>query len=100
MDNDIPKYRKKKNSSTSKSCTKSKHRHQYKQCLLMKEHRPYRATYCTICGKIDDVRFGETERMENGMLRMLDDDEVIEKYRDLEQIEISDIWQKYIPIKE
>ena len=34
----------------------------------------------------------------NGMWRQLDSDEVFEKYKDLENIVIEDIWQKYVPI--
>ena len=32
--------------------------------------------------------------------RNLDTDEVYEKYKDLENIVIDDIWQKYVPISQ
>ena len=87
IDNEVPKYRKKKPSSTSKSNTKSKHKHEYVECLL-------------ICGKIGNIHFFETEPYRDGMRRQLDYDEVYEKYKNLEQIEIEDIWKKYVPINQ
>ena len=42
--------------------------------------------------------FFEAEKREDGMWRQLDYDEVFEKYKDLENIVIEDIWQKYVPI--
>ena len=53
---------------------------------------------CKICGKIDDLHFFETEKTEQGYYRSLDSDEVFEKYKDLENITIDDIWQKYVAI--
>ena len=99
IDNEIPKHRKKKPSSTSKSSTKSKHKHEYEEVLLIHNDRPHWATICKICGKIGDLRFYETEKCEFGF-RGLDDDEVFEKYKDLENIIIDDIWQKYVPISQ
>lgn len=99
-DNETPKYRKKKPSSTSKSSTKSKHKHEYKECLLIEKEYPHRATYCKICGKIGDIHLFETEPYRDGMWKMLDYDEVYEKYKDLEKIEIEDIFQRYIPINQ
>ena len=84
LNNEIPKHRKKKQSSTSKSSTKSKHKHEYKEVLLIHNARPHLATVCKICGKIGDLHFFE--------------DEVFEKYKDLENIVIEDIWQKYVQI--
>ena len=97
IDNEIPKHRKKKQSSTSKSSTKSKYKHEYKEVLLIHNDRPHWATVCKICGKIGVLHFYETEKCEFGC-RGLDADEVFEKYNDLENIVIEDIWQKYVPI--
>ena len=97
INNEIPKYIKKKESSVSKSKVKSKHKHEYVDCLLVKDNdRPYKATYCKICGKIGNINFFETERTENGYFRILDNDEVFEKYKDLERFYIDDVWQKYV----
>lgn len=96
LDNEIPKYIKKKESSVSKSKEKSKHKHEYVDCLLVKNGYPHKGTYCKICGKIGDMNFFEYERTGSGYLRILDKDEVFEKYKDLEKIYVEDIWQKYV----
>ena len=100
IDNDIPKHCKKKQSSTSKSSTKSKHKHEYKEVLLIHNNRPHWATVCKICGKIGDLHFFETGKREDGLYRQLDYDEVFEKYKDLENIVIDDIWQKYVSVSQ
>lgn len=100
---DIPKHRKKKESSISKSNSKSKHKHDYsKECLLITgdNERPHYATYCSICGKIENVKFFETVREDDGYYRVLDADEVYEKHKNLEKIFVDDVWQKYLPISE
>lgn len=38
------------------------------------------------------------KKREDGLYRQLDFDEVFEKYKDLENIVVEDIWQKYVPI--
>ena len=96
-DNEIPKYIKKKESSVSKSKVKSKHKHEYVDCLLVKDNgHPYKAKYCKICGKIGERNFMEVERTEDGYFRILDTDEVFEKYKGLERFYIDDVWQKYV----
>ena len=86
IDSEIPKHRKKKQSSTSKSGKKSKHKHEYKEVVLIHNDKPHWATVCKICGKIGDLHFFE--------------DEVFEKYKDLEKIEIESVFQKYVPISQ
>ena len=100
IDNEIPKHRKKKQSSASKSSTKSNHKHEYKEVLLIHNDRPHWATVCKICGKIGDLHFFETERTDQGYYRSLDFDEVFERYKDLENIVIDDIWQKYVSVSQ
>lgn len=95
--NDVPKYIKKKESSVSKSKKKSKHKHEYVDCLFVKDNgHPYKATYCKICGKIGERNFMEVEQTEDGYFRILDTDEVFEKYKGLEKIYIDDIWNEYV----
>ena len=96
--NETLKYRKKKKSTVSKSSSKSKHKHEYTECLLICNNHPHWATYGNVCGKIGDLHFFETEKREDGIYRQLDYDEIFEKYKDLEKIEVEDIFQKYIPI--
>ena len=69
LENDIPKYKKKKNSTISKSLDKSKHKHEYVDCLLIVGNRkyPYKAAYCKVCGKIGDMHLFETEKTDNGL---------------------------------
>lgn len=98
FNNDIPKHIKKKESSVSKSKAKSKHKHEYVDCLLVEENGyPRKGTYCKICGKIGKFNFFEIEP-ENGHWRMLDTDEIFEKYKDLEKVYVNDIWQKYVAL--
>lgn len=68
--NEIPKYLKSTESNISKSNRKSKHKHQYKECLIQYEwnfksnafaqeekeriHTSL-SSYCTICGKIGGI---------------------------------------------
>lgn len=59
-EHEIPKYLKQKESDVSKARKKSKHKHQYEECLLQYEfnlkNKKHISTslssYCTICGKI------------------------------------------------
>ena len=63
-DNEIPKRIKKKESRVSKAKKKSKHKHQYAECLIRYKNQDYihdkewmvteLKTYCTICGKVYD----------------------------------------------
>lgn len=96
--NEIPKYRKKK-PSKSKSASKSDHKHQYDDCLLVDEkNRPHKAEYCVICGKINNVKAFETERIDGGRFRMLTCDDIFQKYKSLKQFQVKDMWDKYVSI--
>ena len=60
-DLEIPKYLKWKENDISKANKKSKHKHQYKECLIRykwkwEENKIHTSlnSYCTICGKIND----------------------------------------------
>lgn len=98
FESEIPKHRKKKNSSVSDSRIKSKHKHEYKDCLIVANERPLKATYCKICGKIGNVNFFDLVRTESGYHRMLKPDEIYRKYRKLEIILVEDFYQKYVPV--
>ena len=98
-ENEVPKHIKKKESSTSNSKVKSKHKHEYVDCLFVdKSNTPHKGTYCKICGKIGDLSFFESDKTENGCYRVLDHDEVFEMYKNLEQIHIEDIFQRYVTL--
>lgn len=96
QENEIPKYLKSTRSNISKSNRKSKHKHQYEECLIQ-YHLP-RSTqihtslysYCGICGKIGD-RFKEDKTIVKDYSRIINtsigrcyqiipDEELYEKY--------------------
>lgn len=116
-ENEIPKYLKQKESNTSKSNRKSKHKHQYKECLI--QYHLSRSTqiyislysYCTICGKIGD-RFKEDKSIVKDYRRTVDtpigkcyslitDEELYEKYHDkLLVFFVKDILGKYVDLEQ
>ena len=101
QENDIQKYLKSTESNISKSNRKSKHKHQYKECLIQYNmkigliSKPTALTtslgsYCTICGKIGD-RFKEENSIVKDYRRivetpigrcyqMISSEELYEKY--------------------
>jgi hypothetical protein len=62
QENEIPKYLKSTESNISKSNRKSKHKHQYEECIIrykfsfMGKNNLHTelSSYCSICGKIGD----------------------------------------------
>ena len=61
LDLEIPKYLKRKENDISRANKKSKHKHQYEECLIRykwnwEENKIHTSlnSYCTICGKIND----------------------------------------------
>lgn len=95
LDETMP-HRKIKSSNTSKSSKKSKHKHEYEYVLYHYTgtfDRYYVRRRCTICGKMaynDDFdRFPMTERLNDGRAysRMLSNEEIYERYKDLPQVE-------------
>lgn len=100
---EVGKYKKKTKSNISKSKSKSKHKHISRQCLLVDKNRPYLATYCSICGKVQNwqvpVSHGEIVGGKK-CARQLTSEEVFEKYRELERVKVEDIFIKYIPVRD
>ena len=114
---DIPKYRKKKKSTTSKSQEKSKHKHEYTEKCIIKYPTPYLKylngkefsvcviTYCKYCGKVGDSVPTNTEQeyidkfLKRPIKRPMTDEEILEYYKDLDVVEVEDVFVKYIPIK-
>ncbi len=87
---EIPKYKKKLGSDISKAERKSKHKHEYKDCLLVYNGSPYKGKYCVICGKIRDWDVCR-EKCQYGYLQ-LPDEMVFKRYSNLEQFEVSTLW--------
>ncbi len=109
LENDIPKYKKKKKSTISKSREKSKHKHEYTEKCIVKYPTPLFyfdkislgvATYCKYCGKIESIRKPNVERDVDGkkITHYMTNEEILETYKDLEVVEISDYFQKYVPV--
>ena len=120
QENEIPKYLKQKESNISKSNRKSKHKHQYEECLIQykstfigKTHlNTGLYTYCTICGKING-RFKENKSIVKDYIRevnspigkcysRISDEELYEKYHDkLQVFFVDDIYkEKYVDLEQ
>lgn len=96
FENEIPKYQKR---STRQPPKKSKHKHLYKDCLLKsKEGRFHKSEYCSICGKIGETWFFETKPSETGRSVILTQEELYEKYKNLEIFNVDSLWDKYVAI--
>ena len=68
MDNDSPSYRKKKPSDTSKSASRSNHKHEYEPCIFKFINYSW-GERCVICGrttsKLDAAKNRELRRPES-----------------------------------
>ena len=103
---EIGKYKKKKNSGASKSNKKSKHKHIYEECLFSTkfystlEDCILHGSYCTICGKISKRGYRLREVVKTGehSTRFMTNEEVLEKYKGLPIIHLDDYFQKYAPV--
>lgn len=96
---DTPSHKKQSRTSNfSQASKKSKHKHQYQPCLLSENSRFGRADYCTICGKINNLRLAETERLPSGCYRMLSQEEILNLYKDYPVFVVSDIFVSYVSL--
>lgn len=99
FEQEIPKYRKNTGSDISKISKKSKHKHNYKECLLRYESNYFGknhihttlSSYCSICGKIGEKLedsivkdYHRTGMLSNGIKYhfIISDDELFEEYKD------------------
>ena len=93
-DDEIPKYKKKKN----KTVKKSNHKHEYKQCLLyVDEIDDYvLADYCISCNKVGNI-YVISEKIEGSNLeRGLTKKEKLKKYKKLTVKRIKKLSDKYL----
>lgn len=98
LDEEIAPYKRKKESTTSKSSKKSKHKHEYKKCLLRTDFEfngknkkvLHVGRVCTICGKTHIDQYFVSKKTEDRLYLMLDYDEIIDEYPDLEIIDIEE----------
>lgn len=118
QENDIPKYHKSTESNISKSNRKSKHKHQYEECLIQYPiafaGRTFINTklygYCFICGKIGSVKNGkykaELEQLEklrqdnSNFLIAISGEEIFERYHNkLPIFYIEDSFADYVVLE-
>lgn len=86
FNNEVAKYKKKKK---KKKAEKSNHKHDYSKEILIQINTKYGlhyhyATMCIVCGKIGEEKYMETKKEEGSRYyRFLNQDEILEKYKDL-----------------
>lgn len=98
---EIPAYLKKKKSNVSKSSVKTKHKHLYEKCLLVESGSGHvtRAKFCTVCGKVHDIKMFTVERVQGGY-RALTQEEILAEYKDAPKFTVEDVLIKSVPIEQ
>lgn len=118
FDQEIPRYRKNTGSNISKIKKKSKHKHQYEECIIRykfsfmeKDNLTTRLlSYCPICGKIGD-RFSEGKSIveDKGLHKQLSNgwkyinmsgEEIYEQYHDRLPVFYSEYSDKYVDLSQ
>ena len=95
MDNyfqEVPKHKKK---AKHKPPKKSDHKHQYYDVLIHEKKYVlgkmidcyYLGEKCSICSAWETTQIFLSEKMENGYSRMMSNERILEKYKDLELID-------------
>lgn len=98
------RYKKRTDSDVSKVKNRSRHKHQYVDVLISvgPSNSLYTGRICTVCGKIKDLKLA-TDRVEiDGKMyyRMLTDEKIREKYKDLKEYHIDNHSQKHVKLEE
>ena len=111
FDQEIPRYRKNTGSNISKIKKKSKHKHQYKECIIRykfsfmgKNNLTTRLlSYCPICGKIGN-RFSEGKSIveDKGLHKQLpmSGEKIYEQYNDRLPVFYSEYSDKYVDLSQ
>lgn len=116
---EIPKYRKNTGSNISKIEKKSKHKHQYEECIIrykfsfMEKDNLHTelSSYCSICGKIGDRFSKEKSIVEDKTLRKqlpnglkyttnMSGEEIYEQYHDILPVFNAEFNDKYIDLNQ
>lgn len=97
------RYKKRTASNVSRVKNRSRHKHQYVDVLISvgPSNSLYTGRICTVCGKIKDLKLA-TDRVEiDGKIyyRMLTDEKIREKYKDLKEYHIDNHSQKYVKLE-
>lgn len=101
------KYRKRMKSNRSSAARKSDHKHEYKKSLFrykwispidgQEKTRIAIGEYCTICGRISNMKYTVTEKIDGSpMYRALSDNELIERHKNLDILNIDTPFEKYV----
>lgn len=95
-ENEIPKYKKKKN----KTVKKSSHKHEYKECLVyVDEMNSYcLCEYCVKCNKVKEVKLisKKDEEKDEWYLRPMSNKEILKKYKNLPIRRMNNLDSKYL----
>ena len=95
-ENEIPKYKKKKN----KTVKKSSHKHEYKECLVYinEVNGYYLCKYCVKCNKVKEVKLvsEKDEKLDEGYSRLLSNKEMLKKYKNLPMRRMNNLDSKYL----
>lgn len=114
---EIPRYKKSTESNISKSNRKSKHKHQYKECLIQypisfagKDRiQTHLCSYCIICGKIGEklkdsiVKDYVRSELHSGRIlySVMTGTELYEEYHNkMPVFFVNDMLEKYIDLKQ
>lgn len=75
--------------------TKSNDKHLYKLCLIREKlsNRYFLAEYCILSGEICEFWLFGNETVEDGHYRVLFQNELLEKYKNIEVREVEDIFK-------
>lgn len=114
---EIPKYKKSTESNISKSNSKSKHKHHYKECLIQypisfsgkNRIQTHLCSYCIICGKIGEklkdsiVKDYVRSELHSGRIlySVMTGTELYEEYHNkMPVFFVEDMFEKYIYLKQ
>lgn len=91
-DLEIPKWKKRKPSSTSNASAKAKHKHQYIDAVIFEEgnDRPNPGKVCKICGKVGAYQVFDTVKEGIGV-RMMTTEEMAKKYKRWPRYSVPDL---------
>lgn len=95
-ENEIPKYKKKKN----KTVKKSSHKHEYKECLVYVDevNGYFLCEYCVKCNKVKGVTLisEKDKELGEGHLRLMSNKDILKKYKNLPMRRIKNLDSKYL----
>ena len=95
-ENEIPKYKKKKN----KTVKKSGHKHEYKECLVYVNdiNSYFLCEYCIECNKVKEVTMitENDEELGEWHLRPMSNKEILKKYKNLPIRRMNNLDSKYL----